>query len=142
MKLSVTIAPDGAADSAFVVWRGIDVSIEKAAAYSPICEYALSLGVTILIEPVNRYEINFINFLDEGAALMEKCQFPNCKLMPDVFHMNIEDDNINGSLTRNAKWIGYIHFADSNRLAPGWAIWILTGYCRRLAGLNLMDGRQ
>jgi sugar phosphate isomerase/epimerase len=41
-------------------------------------------------------------------------------LMPDVFHMNIEDDRIGDSLVRNAQWIRYIHLADSNRLAPGW----------------------
>ena len=34
-----------------------------------ICEMAARKGVTIIIEPVNRYEINFINSVDEGAAL-------------------------------------------------------------------------
>ena len=43
----------------------------------------------------------------------------NIGLMPDVFHMNIEDDKIGDSLIRNASLIRYIHFADSNRLAPG-----------------------
>ena len=40
-------------------------------------------------------------------------------LMPDVFHMNIEDDRIGDSLIRNASLIRYIHLADSNRRAPG-----------------------
>lgn len=33
--------------------------------------------------------------------------------------MNIEDDNIKESFIRNGKWVRYVHFADSNRLAPG-----------------------
>lgn len=84
-----------------------------------LCDKAAEKKVKILIEPINRYESNFINSLDEGAALLEKVERDNCGLHADVFHMNIEDDNIGESLRRNGKWIRYIHFADSNRLAPG-----------------------
>jgi sugar phosphate isomerase/epimerase len=85
-----------------------------------ICETAAGKGVTIIIEPVNRYEINFINSLDEGAAVLKKMPQTNIGLMPDVFHMNIEDDRIGDSLVRHGGLIKYIHFADSNRHAPGW----------------------
>lgn len=81
--------------------------------------YAEQLGVTLIIEPVNRYEINFINSLDEGVTLLDWLNLTNTGLMPDLFHMNIEDDRIGNSLIRNSRWIRYIHFADSNRMAPG-----------------------
>lgn len=84
-----------------------------------LCDIAGPLGVTIIIEPVNRYEINFVNNLDEGSELLKKLKHSNTGLMPDVFHMNIEDDWIGKSLVRNAPYVKYIHFADSNRLAPG-----------------------
>jgi 5-keto-L-gluconate epimerase len=84
-----------------------------------VCAFAQRHGVTILIEPVNRYEINFVNNLDEGADLLEKLDCQNAGLMPDVFHMNIEEVNIGRSLVRHAGLIRYIHLADSNRLAPG-----------------------
>ncbi len=84
-----------------------------------LCEYAARQDVTLLLEPVNRYEIDFINSVEEGVALMKKVDRPNMKLMPDVFHMNIEDVTIGGALARHIDYIGYIHFADSNRLAPG-----------------------
>ncbi len=54
-----------------------------------ICDYAARRDVTILIEPVNRYEINLVNSMDEGAALLARVGRPNLGLMPDVFHMNI-----------------------------------------------------
>ena len=60
-----------------------------------------------------------MNSVAEGAALMERVDRPNMKLMPDIFHMNIEDPSIGGELERHAPRIGYIHVADSNRLAPG-----------------------
>lgn len=84
-----------------------------------LCTRAEKKQVQIIVEPVNRYEINFINSLDEGAAVLEKVQRSNCGLHADVFHMNIEDDRIGESLVRNGKWVRYVHLADSNRLAPG-----------------------
>jgi sugar phosphate isomerase/epimerase len=54
------------------------------------------------------------------VELMKKVNSPNMKLMPDVFHMNIEDASISGELSKYIDFISYIHLADSNRLAPGW----------------------
>lgn len=84
-----------------------------------LCDKARKKNVQLIIEPVNRYEINFINSLDQGAKVLEKVKKDNCGLHADVFHMNIEEDRIGESLIRNGKWIRYVHFADSNRLAPG-----------------------
>ena len=84
-----------------------------------LCAYALKRDVTIILEPVNRYEIDFIVSVKEGVALMKKIGMPNMMLMPDVFHMNIEDVTIGPELAENIDHIKYIHIADSNRLAPG-----------------------
>jgi len=92
--------------------RFIDVARE-------LCEYAQAKKVTLILEPVNRYEINFINSVSDGVELMKKVNMPNMRLMPDVFHMNIEDVTIGPELERNMDFIEYIHLADSNRLAPG-----------------------
>ncbi|MBF9018369.1 MULTISPECIES: sugar phosphate isomerase/epimerase family protein [unclassified Oceanispirochaeta] len=77
------------------------------------------LGVTIALEPVNRYEINFLNSCAETAEAIRNLDHPNLTMMPDVFHMNIEDPSIEGSLGKYADLISYVHFADSNRWAPG-----------------------
>ena len=84
-----------------------------------LCDYALPKGVTLILEPVNRYEIDFINNVDEGVLLMKKINKKNMMLMPDIFHMNIGDVAIGPVLAKNISYIKYIHFADSNRLAPG-----------------------
>jgi len=85
-----------------------------------LCDYALPKNVTLILEPVNRYEINFVNSVADGVKLLKQVDRPNMKLMPDVFHMNIEDVSIGKELARHIKHIAYIHLADSNRLAPGW----------------------
>ncbi|SEL84146.1 sugar phosphate isomerase/epimerase family protein [Parapedobacter koreensis] len=84
-----------------------------------LCDYAAPKQVTLMLEPVNRYETDFINSVEEGVRLLEKIKKPNFKLMPDVFHMNIEDITIDNELVKHIQHIAYIHLADSNRLAPG-----------------------
>ena len=84
-----------------------------------LAEYARPKGVKLILEPVNRYEINFVNSVAEGAELMSKVGAPNFALMPDLFHMNIEDPSLGGELEKYAEHVAYVHFADSNRLAPG-----------------------
>ena len=54
-----------------------------------------------------------------SALLLDRLDRKNFLAMPDVFHMNIEDDHIGQSLIRNKRYVRYIHFADSNRHAPG-----------------------
>ncbi|MEX2591578.1 MAG: sugar phosphate isomerase/epimerase family protein [Anditalea sp.] len=93
-----------------------DLFVEVA---KELCDYAFAKDVTLILEPVNRYEIDFINSVEEGVQLMKKVGMSNMMLMPDVFHMNIEDRTIGPELAKNIKYIKYIHFADSNRLAPG-----------------------
>ncbi|NLE37021.1 MAG: sugar phosphate isomerase/epimerase, partial [Pirellulaceae bacterium] len=84
-----------------------------------LCDYAADKDVTLVLEPVNRYEIDFVNKVEEGVALVREVRRANFRLMPDVFHMNIEDVSIGGELARHAAHVAYIHLADSNRLAPG-----------------------
>lgn len=78
-----------------------------------------TLGVGIVIEPVNRYEIDFLNSLDETVSFLDRHDLDSVGLMPDLFHMNIEDDDAAAALRRYAGRVEYVHFADSNRNAPG-----------------------
>ena len=83
-------------------------------------DHADPLGISIVLEPVNRYELNYINsVLPDGIEIIARIDRPNVRLMPDVFHMNIEDASIAGSLDAAAGLVGYVHLADSNRWAPG-----------------------
>jgi len=82
-------------------------------------EYAKHKNVTLLIEPINRYETNLVNTLEEGIQMIKELGTSNLKLLPDTFHMNIEESSFEKSLIGAREYIGYMHFADSNRYAPG-----------------------
>ena len=85
-----------------------------------VADHAAPRAISIVLEPVNRYEINYINSVSpDGIELITRVARSNVKLMPDVFHMNIEDASIAGSLEAAGAMVGYVHLADSNRWAPG-----------------------
>jgi sugar phosphate isomerase/epimerase len=78
------------------------------------------LGVELVVEPVNRYETNFINNCSEGLEIVRQSGHACVKLMVDLFHMNIEEASFREAFQAAKDYITYIHVADSNRLAPGW----------------------
>jgi 5-keto-L-gluconate epimerase len=82
-------------------------------------DYAASLGVRLHLEPVNRYETDFIRSTQEGLDFLALLQRGNVGLMLDVFHMNIEDASIEASFREAGPQVWHIHLADSNRLYPG-----------------------
>jgi sugar phosphate isomerase/epimerase len=94
----------------------------RAAAAEAIREcarFAARHGVTLLVEPINRYETNFVNTVAEGLALADEIGETSVKLLPDTFHMNIEEADMSASLRAAGDRLGYFHVADSNRQAPG-----------------------
>ena len=77
------------------------------------------LGVNLLVEPINRYETNFINSAQDAMGLIEAIGHPCVKLLLDTFHMNIEETDPCRTIRKAGKQLGYVHFADNNRQAPG-----------------------
>ena len=80
---------------------------------------AESEGVFLIYEPLNRYETNLLNTLETGSAFLENAELKNVKLLADLFHMNIEEDNLAQAIRDFGRYIGHVHFADSNRRPMG-----------------------
>lgn len=87
-----------------------------------LCAYhqvAYDLGVTLVLEPLNRFESNYINRVDEALELIRSLGLANLKLLLDTFHMNIEETSLPFAIMQARDHIGHVHFVDSNRGAPG-----------------------
>ena len=78
-----------------------------------------ALGVSLLYEPLNRYETNLFNRAGDAAAFLTRRKIPHVKLLCDLFHMNIEETSIPATLRGVARQVGHVHFADTNRRAVG-----------------------
>ncbi|HEY1187690.1 MAG TPA: sugar phosphate isomerase/epimerase family protein [Gemmata sp.] len=81
--------------------------------------HAADLGTTLLYEPLNRYETNLVNTLGDAVTLLDGIGVENVKILADLYHMNIEEENLADAIRGAGPRIGHVHFADSNRRAAG-----------------------
>jgi sugar phosphate isomerase/epimerase len=80
---------------------------------------AADYGMEIDLEPVNRYELGYHNRVHEIIEVIQGIHRPNVRILLDTFHMNIEEASISAAVVQAAPFLGHLHIADSNRLAPG-----------------------
>jgi sugar phosphate isomerase/epimerase len=90
-----------------------------AASLATLCDFAAGFGVTICLEPINRYEINTFNNVEQALAFIDQYQLVELGLLLDLFHMNIEDVSLEASIAAAADRIQHFHVPDSNRYAAG-----------------------
>ena len=82
-------------------------------------EYAQKAGISISIEPWNRYETYFINRLEQAEKILDALDLTNAGIHGDTFHMSIEEVNIANAYRKIGSKLNHCHIADSNRAAPG-----------------------
>jgi sugar phosphate isomerase/epimerase len=82
-------------------------------------EYALSLRVWLVVEPINRYETNLINTIGEALQFISEVDMDNLGVLADTFHMNIEEVSMADSLRSAGGRVLHAQFTDSNRRAAG-----------------------
>jgi len=75
--------------------------------------------VIFCVEVVNRFEQFIMNTAAEGIAFAERVGSPNCKILLDTFHINIEEDSLRGSIVETGNWLGHFHLGETNRRPPG-----------------------
>src|SRR5690606_27493737 len=76
-------------------------------------------GVVLLLEPVNRYESDYLNTLAHAARLCAAVGHPAVGCTADFFHMQIEELRPAESLRRAGPWLRHIHVAENARVEPG-----------------------
>jgi len=80
-------------------------------------EHAVREGVTLWVEPLNRYEDHMVNTVAQAAALVVAAGGRGLGVMLDTYHANIEERELASAVRSVA--LGHVHLSDSNRLAPG-----------------------
>ncbi len=84
-----------------------------------LARYAESRGITICVEPLNRFETDFLNTCDQGLKLLRDVGSPALKLHLDTFHMNIEEKDLGAAIRKAGKNLGHFHACGSDRGTPG-----------------------
>ncbi len=84
-----------------------------------LCDYAESKGRQVCLEPLNRFETDFINTCDQALRMLSDVGSPALKLHLDTFHMNIEEKNQGEAIRKAGKRLGHFHACGSDRGTPG-----------------------
>ena len=82
-------------------------------------DQAQKRGLIFLLEPVNRYESEYLNTVPHAAKLCETLNHDHIGLTCDFFHMQLEELSIPESLSKAGKWIKHVHVAENTRVEPG-----------------------
>lgn len=90
-------------------------------------------GIVLGLEVVNRYETNVLNTASQGVELCRRVGAPNVKVHLDVYHMNIEESDIQQAIIDTGEHLGYFHTGDSHRGYMGSGTIDLAGVFRALA---------
>jgi D-psicose/D-tagatose/L-ribulose 3-epimerase len=84
-----------------------------------LCKEAEKRGRQVCLEPLNRFETDFINTCDQGLKMIKDVGSKALKLHLDTFHMNIEEKNQAAAIRKAGKVLGHFHACGSDRGTPG-----------------------
>jgi D-psicose/D-tagatose/L-ribulose 3-epimerase len=78
-----------------------------------VARYAGSLGVTVGIEPVNRYETYLVNTSEQALTLKRMIDEPNVKVHLDTYHMNIEEKSFYDAVKLAGEDLIHLHLCEN-----------------------------
>ncbi|HXW05116.1 MAG TPA: sugar phosphate isomerase/epimerase [Vicinamibacterales bacterium] len=87
--------------------------------YQSLGDTLASHGVTLAIEPLNRFETFFLNTAADAAALAAEIDHPNIGILFDTFHANIEEKDIGAGFRRIGRHLRHVHTCENDRGVPG-----------------------
>ena len=94
-------------------WRTVAGNLKE------ICAVAEDHGRQIAMEPLNRFETDFLNTVDQGLELIADVGSPALKLLLDTFHMNIEEKDTPAAIRKAGAHVAHFHACGSDRGTPG-----------------------
>lgn len=84
-----------------------------------LCAHAEKRGRQVCLEPLNRFETDFINTCEQGLKMIKDVGSPALKLHLDTFHMNIEEKFQAAAIRKAGRHLGHFHACGSDRGTPG-----------------------
>ncbi|MCB0198967.1 MAG: sugar phosphate isomerase/epimerase [Caldilineae bacterium] len=96
--------------------RDTDLLVENLSA---LAAYAGDKGVTLCLEPLNRFETSFINLASQAVDVVDRVGHPNMQILLDTFHMNIEEKSLGDAIRLAGPRLKHFHACENDRGAPG-----------------------
>ncbi|MCC7017874.1 MAG: sugar phosphate isomerase/epimerase, partial [Rhodospirillales bacterium] len=87
--------------------------------YQTIAPTLAANGVTLAIEPLNRFETYFLNTVADVAAICDAVAHPNVGIAFDTFHANIEEKNVAEACRAIGRHLKHVQVSENDRGTPG-----------------------
>lgn len=85
-----------------------------------VSQIAGDCGVILGLEPLNRFETDMINTVDQALSILDEVGSPHLKIVLDTFHSNIEEKDIPASIRKIGKdLLCHVQGNESDRGTPG-----------------------
>lgn len=84
-----------------------------------LAEYAAERNIKIAVEPLNRYETDFINTCEQALKLINSVNHPSLRMMLDTYHMNIEEKDSAKAILMAGDKLVHFHACGCDRGTPG-----------------------
>lgn len=88
-------------------------------ALRPLAWEAASQGITIAMEPLNRFETSLINTVDQALEVVDAVDSPGLGIALDTFHMSIEEKDPAMAIRKAGSRLAHVQASGSDRGAPG-----------------------
>jgi D-psicose/D-tagatose/L-ribulose 3-epimerase len=82
-------------------------------------DYAAKKNVRFALEALNRFEVYFLNTMEQLADYLDEVDHPAVKAMYDTFHSNIEEKDPVGAIKTIRKHMIHVHISENDRGTPG-----------------------
>jgi D-psicose/D-tagatose/L-ribulose 3-epimerase len=84
-----------------------------------LSDYAAQHNRIVAIEPLNRYETDFINTCDQAIRMVNDVGNTALRIHLDTFHMNIEEKDQAEAIIKAGPMLAHFHACGSDRGTPG-----------------------
>ncbi len=84
-----------------------------------MAEYAAKRNVKLALEPLNRFETDFMNTVEQGLELLHQIGSDHAGFLLDTFHMNIEEKSLPAAIRMAKGKIFDFHSCANDRGTPG-----------------------
>jgi D-psicose/D-tagatose/L-ribulose 3-epimerase len=84
-----------------------------------VAEHAEQVGVTLGVECLNRFETYLLTTHADAARFAREVAHPNCRIMYDTFHANIEEKSISLAIHGCSDMLCHVHISENDRSTPG-----------------------
>lgn len=81
--------------------------------------HAVGRGLTLAVEPLNRFECYALNTMADAARLVDAVGAGHYGLLYDTFHTNIEEKDQVGSVGAAGSRVVHVHISENDRGTPG-----------------------